>query len=1010
MRFIRLKNILALLILTAGLELGLTALPGHAAALSYLWEKATEAYLDKNYAKSLEFLEKYLERAQDADQIATARFFQAELHRAKGEDERAAPLYQTLAISAPSGPLKISARYREGELAYNRGDYAKALGIFAGLAGNSAADFLFPQLPLAQVKCSLKLQRLDEARKVFGRLLDAYPRSLLDPEIKFLYGIMKEYQGNAIDALKIYEELNENPLARLFSGGILEAQGRYLEAISAYNATLEIADQAAHRQMASYYKLRAFYKSGDLLSTERLCDVFLTAYPQSLFRPKVALTKLLVLNGQGRFAAVLESYPALTAALAGLEAVDRSLLHFTLGEAMLNLGRYPEAAAQYQQALPNAGTNRPDVLLKLSYAQLAVADWEGCYRTINEYLRTAPRPQALGYALAIRANLETGREANAFHLAQTLVQSQAPQAELGLYFLAVYYQARGDSGKLVSQWAILEKGTAAAAPDVEYREAAAWSRLLVSEAHFREGNYPLARRYAEEALKLFPHGQLESWVYASLTWCAFQEQDYPGVKAAADRCLAGKNVPPAITTEISLLQAHAAFNLQEYADAIAAYRRWLQGAPAGHPAIPGVRFQLGWAHYLNRSYLDAIDAWKEMVKDYPDDPQSQEALFWIADTYFQAGENRQARAVYQDLIARFPASARLAAFDLRVAQTYYNEQQNDEAIRRFTAMMVTYPGTPEAEEARQGIEAASYRIADELNTIPAFREFIVRFPESKLAEDIQYRIGEAYYFKEKYQESLAEFLQFVVVYTKSPRTPNAQYYIAVCQEQLGNTQDAVLQAQAFVVNYPQHELAPEMMFRLASGEFQLEKYTAAAEHFVACAEQYALKEYQPRAWYNAAVTYEKLQLPAQAVIYYEKLVRAYPQDPNSEVSMSRLVVLQAMQDNAEGVETALQAMEARGDRELLQKTWLNLAVIYQEQGKVEAYQNMLGKIMRQGLPKTKEYSAALVELAASYEGQKDWPSALEVYRRLAETTAEKKWREAAQKRIKLLQRIIKAAP
>lgn len=993
-----------------GLAAVLAVTPAAATALSYLWEKATDAYLNKEYAKSLDLLEKYLANTQDADQIAMARFFQAELYRAQGADPKAAPLYQTVAVSASSGPLKISARYREGELAYNQGDYSKALGIFSGLAGNSAADFLFPQIPLAQVKCDLKLLKLEEARKVFNGLLDTYPRSLLDPEIKFLYGIMKEYQGNAIDALKIYEELDDNPLARLFAGGILESQGRYLEAIEAYNATLEIAEQAAHRQMASYYKLRAFYKSGDLLSAERLCDVFLTAYPQSKFRPKVALTKLLVLTGQGRNAAVLENYPVLTATLAALEAEDRSLLHYVLAEALLNLGRYPEAAAQYQQALPEAGTNRPDVLLKLAYVKLAVAEWEECYRHINEYLRATPKPLAIGYALAIRANLETNREASAFHLAQTLVQNQAPQAELGLYFLAAYYQSRGESEKLVSQWAILEKGTAAAAPEVEYREVAAWSRLLVSEAHFRQGNYPLARRYAEEALKLFPHGQLESWVFSGLTWCAFKEQDYAEVKAAADRCLAGKNVSPRIVTEISLLQAHAAFNLQEYPDAIAAYRRWLQGAPPDHPAVPSVRFQLGWAHYLSKSYLDAIDAWKELVRDFPNAPQSQEALFWIADTYFQAGENREARSVYQDLMARFPASAQLATFDLRVAQTYYNEQQNDEAIRRFTAMMTTYPNTPEAEEARQGIEAASYRIADEMNTIPAFREFISRFPESKLAEDIQYRIGEAYYVKEKYQESLAEFLQFVLIYTKSPRTPNAQYYIAVCQDQLGNTQEAVQQAQAFVNNYPQHELAPEMMFRLASGEFQMEKYTEAAGHFVACAEQYSLKEYQPRAWYNAAVTYEKLQLPAQAVVYYEKLIQAYPKDPNSEISVSRLVVLQAMLDNLEGVETALRGMEARGDKELLQKTWLNLAVIYQEQGKAKEYQQMLDKIMRRGLPKTKEYSAALVELAAAYEGQKAWSSALEVYRRLAETTTEKKWREAAQKRIKLLKRIIKAAP
>ena len=227
---------------------------------------------------------------------------------------------------------------------------------------------------------------------------------------------------------------------------------------------------------------------------------------------------------------------------------------------------------------------------------------------------------------------------------------------------------------------------------------------------------------------------------------------------------------------------------------------------------------------------------------------------------------------------------------------------------------------------------------------------------------------------------------------------------------MGNSLNAAQQAEAFLKNYPQHELAPEMMFRLASTEFQLERYVPAAEHFVACAEQYALKEYQPRAWYNAAVTYDKLQVPSKAVEYYTKLIQAYPQDPNTANSLARLALMHASERNAAGVEGVLQKMEARPDPDLLLKTYLSLAALYQEQGENAQREAILKRLMDRGNPKAEEYSLALVELASVYEQEKAWAPAVAVYQRLLKVTTQPKWRDAAKKRVKLLQRILQSRP
>ncbi len=969
------------------------------------WQAAVQAMAAKDYAASAGFLEAYLQSPLEPQAQDKARFFLAETRRLAGAGGRALALYRELGRQAQPDAVRLSARYREAEAVYNRGEFQQAAGVLGELVRDPKADFLSPQVAVLLVKANLKLGRVPEALDLFQQVVKRFPRALLDPDLHFLFGLMKEYQGQPLDALKIYAELPDDPLAQLFSGAILETQGRYLAAIEAYNRTLAAGRLPAEQELAAYLKARAFYKSGDFLSAGLACRAFFTRFTRGPLRPQAELLNLLILFSQGKFAEARSAYARVAEHAAGLPEPDQALARFLLADISLNLGQTDQALRTFADLLPQAGALRPEVLLKLAYCQGTAGRWEEAFSRLQEYARLARPPAPLSQLLILRAALETRREAEAFRALQSLTATQDPLAELGLYLMAAYFLDQGQPEKLAAQWALLEKTLSQRTPAVRYREAAAWARLLAAEAQYQLGDYVLASEYYTRALQLYPRDKVLAYALAGLTWCAFQAQDYAETLKRSERFARLPSPPPSLPAEILLLRAHAFFNLQDYPEAIAAYREWLNVA-GGAPQAPAVRFQIGWARYLHKDYLDAVETWNDLARRYPGTPEADEALFWVADTYFQAGENPRAREVYERLLAAEPPDDRRRAYELRIAQTFYNQEQDDEAIRRFTALMENDPNSAEAAEAGKGIEAASYRIADRLNAIPAFREFVAKFPGSTLAEDIQYRIGEAFFQKERYADSLESFAEFILTYTKSPRTPNAQYYVAVCQEALGQTAEAAQQAQAFIQNYPQHELAPEMTFRLASWEFELGRFADAAGHFAACGEQYPLPEYQPRAWFNAAVAYEKLQLPEPAVRYYERLVTAYPDDPNAAASLARLALLQAQLKNPQASEQALARLRARGMRELLQKTRLALAAWYAEQGDSPQRERLLLAVKEEGLPKSEAYSLALVELAAVYEERKDWRQALGVYRRLAKVATEAKWRDASRKRIRLLQRIL----
>lgn len=979
---------------------------GWAADPAELWQTAVKAYQHREYTQGQSVLRQYLALERNNGREDLGRYFLAELERLAGQSQAALDSYQRLFSSRDEG-IRFSSRMRAGEWHFEHGQYGQAAEFFRALDQEPGAQFLIPDPQLAQLKSELKLGRVSEAQKIFKRVLETYPRALLYPEIHFLFGFMKALEGKPLDALKIIAEVPEHPLASLVSGLLLESQGRFLPAIEAYNAVLSqgAAVLESHRHFALYAKARAFYKSGDFLSARQVCRIYKGTFAgEPALEVKAELLESLIALSQARFSEVLERDGRYFSSPRRLSQEDWALARWAAGEAYLNVNQPEAALHNYLEAQKFASPYRLEILKKIGYLFIQDGKWPEAEHWLDECRRLAA-PDSLTLVFLVRVALETGQPVQSFQSLRALVDQKDPLASLALYYWVVYQADHENFSALVEQWPLLEKTLADREPAPEYRELEAWTRLLVADAFYRQGQAGAAKQYYLRVPKFTSHGPLISQAQAGLAWCAFQNQEFSEAIEQSRLALAQPDLADRLKPELELLQAQAYFNQQAYADAIQGYREWIGKNPK-NAKIPAVRFQVGWAQYLKQEYLDAVETWTSLAGDFPKSPEAHEALLRAADLYFQSNENQQARAIYQQLIREAPAEADVRKYRLRVAQTYYNEQNDGDAIRGFSGLIAQFPETEEGQEAQRAVEAASYRIADRVNDLSAFQEFIARFPHSRLAEDIQYRMGEALYQKGKFPESLENFSKFILTYTQSPRTPNAHYYLMVCQESLGNSPEAMQQAEAFIKNYPQHELAPELMFRLASLQFQSGQFAPAAEHFAQCADGFALKTYQAKGWFNAAIAYEKLELPQPAIQFYEKVTQTYPQDPNAALSFSRIALLRARQNQFVESEAALEKLKQLPQPELLGKTRQGLAALYRAQGENGRYETILNEMMLENNSAKPEYSYVLIDLAALYEQKKDWGRALAVYRRLAKTTDQQKWKIAAQKRIQLLQKII----
>ncbi|NDD74790.1 MAG: tol-pal system protein YbgF [Gammaproteobacteria bacterium] len=127
--------------------------------------------------------------------------------------------------------------------------------------------------------------------------------------------------------------------------------------------------------------------------------------------------------------------------------------------------------------------------------------------------------------------------------------------------------------------------------------------------------------------------------------------------------------PPVVETttpEQRYGRAFDALKAGDYAAAIAGMRDFIARHP-DHPLADNAYYWLGQTHYLNRDYVQAIEAFASVGSKSPDSAKAPDALLKRGLSELELKRGEAARRSFNDLIARYPASeaARLAREQLQ---------------------------------------------------------------------------------------------------------------------------------------------------------------------------------------------------------------------------------------------------------------------------------------------------------------------------------------------------------
>jgi len=109
--------------------------------------------------------------------------------------------------------------------------------------------------------------------------------------------------------------------------------------------------------------------------------------------------------------------------------------------------------------------------------------------------------------------------------------------------------------------------------------------------------------------------------------------------------------------------------------------------------------------FLKRShYSRAVTAFRDFLGDYPDTELSDDAAYWIAEAHYVTRSFADALQGFQLMRRRYPASVRVPDATLKVGYIQYEIGAYTDARATFTSITTDYPGSRVAISAKTRLQ------------------------------------------------------------------------------------------------------------------------------------------------------------------------------------------------------------------------------------------------------------------------------------------------------------------
>ncbi|MBF0291065.1 MAG: tetratricopeptide repeat protein [Nitrospinae bacterium] len=116
-------------------------------------------------------------------------------------------------------------------------------------------------------------------------------------------------------------------------------------------------------------------------------------------------------------------------------------------------------------------------------------------------------------------------------------------------------------------------------------------------------------------------------------------------------------------------------------------------------------YENSYTSFIRGDYETAARGFLEHLGLYPDSSLSDDALFWLGESFLGMNNNLKAVEAFGAVWDRFPSSVKAGPALLQMAESLIRLGRMDEAVLKLKVIVEKLPGSPEAEKASRMISA-----------------------------------------------------------------------------------------------------------------------------------------------------------------------------------------------------------------------------------------------------------------------------------------------------------------
>ena len=325
----------------------------------------------------------------------------------------------------------------------------------------------------------------------------------------------------------------------------------------------------------------------------------------------------------------------------------------------------------------------------------------------------------------------------------------------------------------------------------------------------------------------------------------------------------------------------------DYEAAQAFYEKALEVAPECERRTE-VELRIARCHQERGATAEAADLFAKLAGERPGGPLEAEARCRWGDCRFAEGDLKQARRIWQDLLAEHPDSTSkwIARAAFRLAETWGVPQPaSDEDLNLGVAALEgaaeRFPDHEWAPRARLDV-AKSYLHRDRHEeAVGALTRFLAdeRYGDRDEIADARALLGRAYQLQKKYAEALGAWQEYLAQHSSHAsssavqrRVIDTEYMMGIEEFQANDFDAARKLWNAFLVKYPLDARNPQILFHFAEIDYEQNEWEAAIAAWRRVVSKYPESEEAAQSQLRIAATLErKLNRFDEALHEYRKV-------------------------------------------------------------------------------------------------------------------------------------------